>query len=408
MEGVSEAPADSRAQGAEGPVPRAVVEILHCCVRAALHHASDGSPGWRWTTDHRRAEVEARPAEFLRAVAGHKVAGLLAPHAEMIGLPDQLAGPVQMYARRVIGRSLAQVGLMQEVHSRLQAAGIPVLFLKGLAVEAQTGRELGDRGAGDLDVWVPTECVSEAIAVLRQPWTVRVGYPQPGPSWAWRHWLRWGREISLDGPVVIDLHWGLSGFSSYLPDFGSAWADRQMVVVGVHRFPTLSFEHALAHACRHAELDRWRFLRNLVDVSMLADHVEPVVRPGWARTLEVANRAVGLPAGWNLPVANARLWAEVREEHRYLGPHRSRTSALSRAAYLRRVLRTVVGPDPARDAMRLWWLLAVPPPHRLGSITTSSAVRGVAQGMTSRLRFELSRAIVRRSSGRAAGDDTDL
>lgn len=411
MAGVAGPSVGGRGPVPDGPVSSAVVELLHSCVRAALGRAAVVDSGWRWTADDRRAEVEGQPTEFLRAVAGHRVAGLLAPAVETLELPDQLAAGVRTQARRVMGRSLAQAGWLHEVHRRLAAADIPVLFLKGLAVEAQTGRQVGDRGGGDVDIWVARDRVVETIERLRPDWVLPDGYPTPGPSWAWRHWLRWGSEIPLDGPVSVDLHWGLHGVRGDLPDFAAAWAAREMVAVGGRRVPTLSASHALSHACRHAETDRWRFLYSLVDVHLLARRVEASAVRRSDATLQVVDRAIGLPPPWAAEPVPPDRWAEAVMEQQLLGSHGQRTRLLSRPAYLRRVARrfTAGGPPSLEDGLRLFWLMVLPPPWSLGRITTASSVRGTMQGALYRLRSEVGNARDRRRDGaRAAGGGTAL
>lgn len=369
------------------PLDPATVRRLHLAVRGALRLRAGLDPGWRWSGHS--------PDEFVRGARGHHVCGLLGAHAVALGLPAAPAARIAAHADRVALSALAQAARLRQVHRILRDAGVPALFFKGLAVEAQTGRRLGERGSGDIDVWVPPECVETAVAALRSGWHLPTNYPQPGPSWAWRHWLRWGSELPLRGPVTVDLHWHLHGVRANLPDFDTAWAAREHVDVGGHTVPTLARAHALAHAVRHATTDRWRILRSLVDIHLLltpaAPAAAPAVLPGPA--MAVVDRAVGLPGGRTGASLAARRWAAVCEEQRFLGPHVDRIDALSRPAYLARVLARATGPGrhPARDAMALLWFLAVAPPHRSGSITTTSAVRGTGEAVRQRVRYERDR-----------------
>jgi len=367
------------------------VRMLHQAVRAGLRLEAGLDPQWSWTGHAER--------EFLRAARGHHVCGLIASHSAALGMPAGLRGGLARTAERVALTSLAHAGLLRQVRDRLAAAAIPALFVKGLAVEAQTGRQLGDRGAGDLDVWVPAEHVEAAIAALEPDWALPDGYPRPGPSWAWRHWLRWGSELPLLGPITVDLHWQLHCVRDNLPDFPAAWAAREEVVVGHHALPTLSRGHAVAHACRHAQTDRWRVLRSLVDIHLLlavaGDRPEgaPPALPG--RTIAVVDRSIGLPRGVRAAASlPARRWAAVLDEQRHLGTHADRIQLLSRPAYLRRVLGRLrgAGRRPMHDALGLLWFLALAPPHESGRITTTSTTLGVGQGLSQRIRYERARA----------------
>ena len=365
------------------------VRELHGAVRASLRLRSGLDPGWTWSGHAER--------EFLRAARGHHVSGLIAPHAAELGMPPGLREDISRNADRVALKSLAHAGLLRQVHERLDAAGIPVLFFKGLAVEAQTGRPLGERGGGDIDLWVPPDHVEAAMEALRPEWTLPANYPQPGASWAWRHWQRWGSELPLHGPISVDLHWQLHGVRANLPDFAAARAAREEVVVGGRVLPTLGRAHALAHAVRHAETDRWRVLRSLVDVHLLLCPTAGATASALTvpnRTVAVVERAIGLPLRRTARPLSTREWAAVLEEQRHLGPHVDRIGRLSRPAYLRRLVDRRRGPGRhlMRDSLALLWFLAVAPPHASGTITTTSPVRGTGQAIARRFSYERDRA----------------
>ena len=363
----------------------ATVLVLQDAVRASLRMDRGQDPGWTWS---RHAE-----REFRRAAWGHHVSGLIARHSTQLGLPAQLGDGIAGDADRVALKSLAHAGLLRQVHLRLAATGIPALFVKGLAIEAQTGRQLGERGGGDIDVWVSPHHVVAAVEALGPEWALPDGYPKPGASWAWRHWLRWGSELPLLGPITVDLHWHLHGVRANLPDFAEAWASRTEVIVAGQPVPTLSRLHALAHACRHAETDHWRILRSLVDIHLLLASAENTIVPA-GRTIAVVDRSIGLPHGPTATNLSARCWASALEEQRHLGDHATRIEQLPRSAYLKRVLGRFDWHSrrPGHDAMRLLWFLAVAPPHESGRITTASTARGVVTGFGQRITYECRRS----------------
>lgn len=84
---------------------------------------------------------------------GHHVSGVIGPHSEALRLPATLAAGIAAHADRTALAALAHAGWIRQVHGRLTRAGIPCIFLKGLAVEAQTGRPLGSRGGGTSTFW---------------------------------------------------------------------------------------------------------------------------------------------------------------------------------------------------------------------------------------------------------------
>lgn len=120
--------------------------------------------------------------------------------------------------------------------------------------------------------------------------------------------------------------------------------------------------------------------------------LEPAVLPG--RTMAVVDRSIGLPGGWAGPPLNTAWWAAVVEEQRFLGSHADRIDSLSRVAYLGRILARSSGPGvhPILAGLSLLWFLAVAPPLRSGSITTTSAVWGTGAAVRQRVRYERGRA----------------
>ena len=80
----------------------------------------------------------------------------------------------------------------------LRDADVRALAFKGVALSAQAYGDFSLRGAGDLDVLVAPEDLERAHGVLRSAgWAPAPGYPTPGPSWAWRHFVRTGNELLL-------------------------------------------------------------------------------------------------------------------------------------------------------------------------------------------------------------------
>ena len=376
---------------------RRTVRVLHQAVRAALLLRAGSTTDWSWP---RHSELQ-----FLRAARGHHVSGVIAPFGRELGLPAELARALNADADRHVLTALAHAGFLRTVHRNLSAAGIPVLFLKGLAVEAQTVRRLGERSSGDIDILVPREHVATAIAALSPVWRLPDGYPSPAPTWSWRHWQRWGSELPLSGPVTVDLHWQLRGGRAHLRDFARVWDARTEVDIAGHPVPTLSAAHALEHACRHAQHDRWRILRSLVDIHLLLDlvpaHSGASDRQSVsARSIGIVSRSIGLPDGWHAPLPSAHDWYATLDEQRHVGSHADRNSRLTRPAYLRRMISRV-SPDNRRalhDALGLLWVISMPPPHQLGAITTPSTIKGVFQGMQRRFRYERARRPARHST----------
>ena len=81
----------------------------------------------------------------------------------------------------------------------------------------------------------------------------------------------YGHELLLSNSETdIDLHWHLVPTRGTFPDFDTLWDRREDVMVDGSSTPTLSAYDALAHSAGHAAKDRWRWMRSMLDVHVLA------------------------------------------------------------------------------------------------------------------------------------------
>jgi hypothetical protein len=130
-----------------------------------------------------------------------------------------------------------------------------------------------------------------------------------------------GNELTLIGAHTnVDLHWHLVPTRGVFPDFDTLWGRRHIVPVDGQPIPTLSPYDALAHSAGHAAKDRWRWLRSLLDVHVLAADRETwlgadrPLRPDQLLSLGLAAAEFGLPSSAP-PVVRAAM-DEVDEELR--------------------------------------------------------------------------------------------
>lgn len=272
--------------------PAAVSEVRRA-VRATLA-LEDGGPGTGWTW---RAQVPA--PDFVDAVRRHRVAPLLAAHAEALDLPAVVRAPVTEQRDTERLSAIAQIRLTAQVGALL--AGIDHLFFKGVALATLTTGDPAGRGGGDVDVLVPPEQLGRAAAALvADGWTARPTYTTAQDSWAWRY-QRWGAHemaFERDG-MTVDLHWRLDPTYDGLPGFADLWHRRLHLKVGPVEVDTLGSRDAFLHTLRHAAKDGWESLRSLVDVHRFARDPalsDLTVDRVSAATLSATAAAIGLPA----------------------------------------------------------------------------------------------------------------
>ncbi len=167
--------------------------------------------------------------------------------------------------------SLRLAGDLSRAICLLADLGIRCLTLKGLALASQAHGNAAARGTGDLDLLVHPDDLTRAHHTLTAAgWAPAVDSPAPGYSWAWRHYVRTGHELSLASSTsLVDLHWHLSPARSAFPDFDTLWARAVDVDVLGQAVRTLAPYDALAHSASHSAKDGWGWLRGLVDVHKL-------------------------------------------------------------------------------------------------------------------------------------------
>lgn len=235
-------------------------------LRDAIRHLRAGEGG-RWP-----APPSLSGRALVDAARRHHVVPYMDAHLDRLELPGQARSELEVMAGRQHAGASVLASDLSVALDALRDAGVRALAFKGVALAAQAYGDFRARGAGDLDLLVAPDDLERAHRVLGGAgWAPAPGWPTPGPSWAWRHFVRTGYELLLSGPQSdIDLHWHLVPTRGTFPDFDALWERHQEVSVDGHPTPTLSPYDALAHSAAHAAKDRWRWIRSLLDVHLLA------------------------------------------------------------------------------------------------------------------------------------------
>lgn len=240
---------------------------------------------------------QAPEPDLVQAIRVHRVAPTLAPVLDVLDPPRSVADHVRGMVR---GNALGAMRLAAESHRALEAldaAGVPALVYKGIALSVQSTGDLAARGAGDVDVLVdPLHVPAAHEALLGAGWT---GEPVPdAPRW-WAYYLSSCRERSyVSTTSSIDLHWRIGWHETPLPHARTLLARSSSVDVAGNEMRTLSLSDAFAIACYTAMLDRYSRLRHLVDIVRLArsETVHLTEDMHW-RLRRVVAESVSLAAG---------------------------------------------------------------------------------------------------------------
>jgi hypothetical protein len=222
--------------------------------------------------------AEVAPGAFADSVIRQRLSICLAPHLDVLCVPQSAADVVRGHAAQERMIALGCAAATRESVALLVVAGIDVLAVKGAALSLLSTGDVAARGLGDIDLWVRPEQVAAAVEAL-----VPIGFlpvqhkvlPEPR-TWRGRYaqWAAFELTLMREG-LPLDLHWQLAGVRGDLPTFERAWQRRVIVDFAGTEVPTLGVEDAFIHACAHAHRDGWRWMRSLVDVDRLARLNDP-------------------------------------------------------------------------------------------------------------------------------------
>lgn len=139
--------------------------------------------------------IVADPAAFEAAVERHRLAVVLAPYAERLGLPPDTTAILARQARQTQMAAMPLIALAREAMAALASAGVPVLLFKGPALAVQTTGQDTNRGSGDLDLFVASGDLAEARTALES-----IGFRQP-PDCFPESWNRSGGATPAGRPM---------------------------------------------------------------------------------------------------------------------------------------------------------------------------------------------------------------
>lgn len=273
------------------------VHALRDALRALLSDPDDRTP-WAFP-------VDVPAVDFLAVMRRHHVDSQVIRGLDQLDLPDDLRSRLRANGAADLVTAERVANDLHRALDALSAAGVRTLSIKGLALAAQAWGDEWARGAGDIDLLVaPADMATAHAAIEGAGWRAQAGYPRPGASWAWRHFMRTDNELAFSGrDSTVDLHFYLVPARSTFPSFDVLWQRRHLVEVAGRPVATLGRYDALAHSSGHAAKDHWRWLRGLLDIHrLIADPdtwrgADRPLRPDQVLSVGLAARIFGVPPG---------------------------------------------------------------------------------------------------------------
>lgn len=197
--------------------------------------------------------------------------------------------------------------LAVRVAAACERAGLPVLFLKGVALSQRLYGRMDLRGGGDVDILVPPERMAEVVEVLGglgiHPSSLTAeGLPETGRA---LHHLLHHEDFYRDARTGrrVEVHRRLSSNRHSLPwDFQDLWAGRRTVALGGGQLAVPAFGPEVLYLAMHGAGHGWERLRWLADVAVMLRTPDAM-----AEALEAGSR-VGLRVAVLHTLALARRW----------------------------------------------------------------------------------------------------
>jgi hypothetical protein len=236
---------------------------------------------------------------FTSLAARHRVQALcwdsLAPLSEEI--PDPPASVLRDQSRTIVASNLKAAAECQRLAIMFEAAGIPLLFLKGLALSALAYPKLYLKMGVDIDLLIEPRHVSEAADLLRSANYVLMS-PVRNDARALKRWHHIRKESvwrRSDGEHQIDLHTKPADHLDMLPGL-AANSPSQLVDVSTGiSLRTLTDRDLFAYLCVHGASSAWFRLKWACDLAaFLERQSEDDVEELFERARELrAERAAG-------------------------------------------------------------------------------------------------------------------
>ena len=237
---------------------------------------------------------------FLDLVQFHRVEGLAwnALSANPSGVPDAVVAKLSAAAKAIAAQNLQAAVDCQALLERFDAAGVPLLFLKGLTLGALAYGNPALKSAIDVDLLIDPKDLGKAAELLRA-----AGYglaaPRNSPAdrvlHAWhRNWKESVWSKSSPG-LQIDLHTRTADNLRLIPSI-DVQAPRQSVELGGDiRLPTLADDELFAYLTVHGASSAWFRLKWISDfAAFLHNRTSPDIERLYERSQQFgAGRAAG-------------------------------------------------------------------------------------------------------------------
>ena len=202
----------------------------------------------------------------------HHLAPLFNRHVPALAgvMPEEIAGRLQAFGRRLALTNLAQANELVRVAKLFEAAGIAVMPFKGLMLGATVYGDLGLRRFGDLDVLVHRPDLERARDLLAANGYAPYRVMSPRREQAFYRTGMGFEMVRHDGRAIVELHWTfLNRAHAFRLDPEDVWRRSRPVELWGMPLRTFAPEDHLLYLCAHGSKSFWERLVWVTDVAEL-------------------------------------------------------------------------------------------------------------------------------------------
>ena len=207
---------------------------------------------------------------LLDLAARHRVEALAWHSLKPLGLPipDDVASEFSLRAAAIVERNLRTAIECAALAWAFAAAGLDLLFVKGLTLGALAYHSPYLKMGWDIDLLVAPDRVADAAEVLG-----RSGYAAavPAPPADLAAWHRRRKESAWHRPgeFHLDLHSRLADHRSLITGIGMGSPRQSVMVAPGIELPTLGPDELFAYICVHGASSAWFRLKWITDLAAL-------------------------------------------------------------------------------------------------------------------------------------------